>query len=169
MLFAVSHSIYHLEPLEPPPPRVTKAFVNNATTAFSTNIDRAQDLYRKIVLHGYTMSPAGAPPVRMTNPDTRDAAQFIFFEVAAQFEDYAKKMFEAEIRAKLKVTALQSGFIMGDADRGMDTKLGWGSRRRFSERGETRSERRRFSGHWTLPLAQRPSTVWLLPTSFEIA
>ena len=71
----------------------------------------------------------------MMNPDTRDAAQFIFFEVAAQFEDYAKKLFEAEVRARLKVTSLQCSFIMRDADRGLDIKLGWGSPTLLRARG----------------------------------
>lgn len=118
-----------------PPPRITKAFVNNATAVFDANIARAQELYRKIVIHGYTMPPAGAPAIRMTSPDTRDAAQFIFFEVAAQFEDYAKTMFQAEVRSKLKVTVSQCGYIMGDADRGIDTKLGWGSPTLLRARG----------------------------------
>jgi hypothetical protein len=72
----------------------------------------------------------------MNNPDTRDASQFIFFEVAAQFEDYAKRMFQAEIRSKLKVTAAQCAFIMGDPDRGLDTKLGWGSPKLLRTRGQ---------------------------------
>lgn len=118
-----------------PPPRITKAFVNNATAAFTTNIARATDLYRKVVLHGYTRHGATAP-ARLQSPDTRDAAQFIFFEVAAQFEDYAKKMFQAEVRSKLKVTVDQCEFIMGDADRGLDTKLGWGSPTLLRARGQ---------------------------------
>lgn len=117
-----------------PPPRVTKAFVNTATTGFTSNIGRARELYRKVVLHGYTRA-AGASPARLQNPDTRDVAQFIFFEVAAQFEDYAKKMFQAEVRSKLRVTVDQSAFIMGDADRGLDTKLGWGSPTLLRARG----------------------------------
>jgi|SRR5437660_1078695 len=118
-----------------PPPRITKAFVTNATTTFTTNVARAEDLYKKIVLHGYTMPPAGGPATGLNNPDTRDAAQFIFFEVSAQFEEYAKTMFEAEVRSKLKVTVTQSRFVMGDADRGLDNKLGWGSATQLKERG----------------------------------
>jgi hypothetical protein len=82
----------------------------------------------------------------MNNPDTRDAAQFIFFEVAAQFEDYAKKMFQAEIRSKLKVTAAQCTFIMGDPDRGLDTKLGWGSPKLLRVRGQNLLGKTSFFG-----------------------
>lgn len=117
-----------------PPPRVTKAFVTSATGAFAGDLSRARDLYRKIVLHGYSR-PTGTQPVRLQNPDTRDAAQFIFFEVAAQFEDFAKKMFQAEVRSKLKVTVDQCCYIMGDIDRGLDSKLGWGSPTLLRARG----------------------------------
>jgi hypothetical protein len=115
--------------------RITKAFVNNATTRFRTTIDRGGDLYRKIVVHGYSRPPAGGPAVRLNNPDTRDAAQFIFFEVAAQFEDYAKRMFQAEVRSMLAVTVAQSSYVMGDIDRGVEGKMGWGSPKMLKERG----------------------------------
>jgi hypothetical protein len=117
-----------------PPPRVTKAFVTSQVTAFKANLDRARSLYKKIVLHGYTGTSA-ATSVRLTNPDTRDAAQFIFFEVAAKFEEFAKTMFQVEVRSVLKVTVKQSPFVMGDPDQGLNNKLGWGSPQRLKERG----------------------------------
>jgi hypothetical protein len=43
------------------PPRVTKAFVNTATNSFTTDINRATDLYRKVVPHGYTRAGAATP------------------------------------------------------------------------------------------------------------
>lgn len=118
-----------------PPPRVTKAFVTSQVVAFRTNLDRARDLYKKIVLHGYTGTSA-ATSGRLTNPDTRDAAQFIFFEVAAKFEDFAKTMFQVEVRSRLKITVKQSPFVMGDPDQGLNNKLGWGSPQKLKERGE---------------------------------
>lgn len=75
-----------------PPPRVTKAFVTSQVSSFRGNLDRARDLYRKVVLHGYTGS-AAARSTKLKNPDSRDAAQFIFFEVVAKFEEFAKTMF----------------------------------------------------------------------------
>jgi len=118
-----------------PPPRVTKAFVTTQVNDFKLNLDRARDLYKKIVLHGYTGASAAAS-VRLTNPDTRDAAQFIFFEVAAKFEEFAKTMFQAEVRSRLKITVKQSPFVMGDPDQGLNNKLGWGSPQRLKERGD---------------------------------
>lgn len=116
------------------PPRITKAAVLSEVNAFVANIDRARDLYRKIVLHGYTGTSA-ASSTKLNNPDSRDAAQFIFFEVAAKFEDFAKQMFQFEVRARLQVTAVRSSYVMGDLDNGLNNKLGWGSPQRLKERG----------------------------------
>lgn len=118
----------------PAPPRITEAAVTREVNAFIANIDRARDLYRKIVLHGYTGTSA-ATSRKLNNPDCRDAAQFIFFEVAAKFEDFAKQMFQFEVRARLQVTAAKSAFVMGDLDSGLNNKLGWGSPLRLKERG----------------------------------
>lgn len=117
-----------------PPPRVTKAFVTSQVTSFKSNLDRARELYRKIVLHGYTGQSA-ATSSKLSNPDSRDSAQFIFFEVAAKFEDFAKTMFQVEVRARLKVTVKQSPYVMGDPDQGLNNKLGWGSPQKLKERG----------------------------------
>jgi len=117
-----------------PPARVTKAFVATQVASFQANLSRARDLYKKIVIHGYTGTSA-ATSSRLTNPDTRDAAQFIFFEVAAKFEEFAKTMFQVEVRSRLKATVKQSHYVMGDPDQGLNNKLGWGSPERLKERG----------------------------------
>ena len=117
-----------------PPPRVTKSVVQTEVASFLANVNRARDLYGKIVSHGYTgASPAAS--TRLTNPDRRDVAQFIFFEIAAKFEAHAKYMFQVEVRSRLQVTATRSTFVMGDLDSGLNNKLGWGSPLRLKERG----------------------------------
>ncbi|MBS0633710.1 MAG: hypothetical protein JSS11_17510 [Verrucomicrobia bacterium] len=117
-----------------PPPRITKAAVLAQSEEFVENINRARALYKKIVQAGFTGTSA-ATATRLGNPDTRDAAQFIFFEIAAKFENFAKSMFQAEVRSKLQVTANRSEFVMGDLDNGLNNKLGWGSPVRLKERG----------------------------------
>lgn len=117
-----------------PPARVTKGAVTTETNTFLGNVNRARDLYAKIVWHGYT-GTTQANATKLGNPDTRDAAQFIFFEIAAKFEDYAKFVFQVEVRAKLQITAARSAFVMGDLDSGLNNKLGWGSPQRLKERG----------------------------------
>lgn len=117
-----------------PPARVTKAAMATETNTFLANLDRAKDLYTKIVWHGYT-GTTHANAAKLSNPDLRDVAQFIFFEIAAKFEDYAKFAFQVEVRAKLQITATRSAFVMGDLDSGLNNKLGWGSPQRLKERG----------------------------------
>ena len=86
-----------------PQARISKAFVRKNALAFLGDLIRARDLYRRIVTHGYSRVGAKAP-ARLSNPDRRDAAQFIFFEVAAQFEHFARTMFQAEVRSLFAVT-----------------------------------------------------------------
>jgi len=117
-----------------PPPRVTKAFVTSQVSSFKSNLARARDLYKKVVLHGYT-GPSATASTKLQNPDSRDVAQFIFFEVAAKFEEFAKTMFQVEVRSTLKITVKQSPFVMGDPDQGLNNKLGWGSPQKLKERG----------------------------------
>lgn len=127
------------------PARVTKAAVKTEVTAFLSNVNRAVDLYEKIVWHGYT-GPNAASATKLSNPDTRDAAQFIFFEIAAKFEDFAKIMFQVEVRSRLQVTATRSRFVMGDLDNGLKNKLGWGSPQRLKERGHNLFGEKSFFG-----------------------
>lgn len=115
--------------------RVTKGAVTREVTAFLGNTARARDLYLKIALHGYTGNSA-ATAVRLNNPDSRDAAQFIFFEIAAKFEDFAKAMFQVEVRSQFQITVARSVYVMGDCDNGINSKLGWGSPQRLKERGK---------------------------------
>ncbi|MFO6419160.1 hypothetical protein ACLBKS_03040 [Hylemonella sp. W303a] len=86
------------------------------------------------MIHGYT-AVGNHQVEKLVVPDSRDVAQFIFFEVAAQFEDFAKTMFQMEVRSKLRVTAKRSCFVMGDLDGGLNNKLGWGSPKLLRERG----------------------------------
>jgi len=127
------------------PPSITKAAVTTEVNAFVANVERARDLYRKIVLHGYSGHTAGTS-TKLNNPDSRDAAQFIYFEVAAKFEDFAKVMFQAEIRSRLGVTAARAVYVMGSPDTGIDNQLGWGDPKRLRERGYNLSGPSSFFG-----------------------
>lgn len=139
------------------PARITKAAVTTEVTEFVANINRARELYLKIVRHGYTAPaiPAGSPPIKLPIADTRDAAQFIFFEVAAKFEDFAKSMFQAEVRSRMKVTATRSEYIMGDLDSGLNNKLGWGSPQRLKERGRNLFGPAGFFGNLIVSISEK--------------
>ena len=117
-----------------PPPRITKALVNKNVDAFNKNVDRARQVYKKIVLHGYSGTSA-ATAEKLNSPDTQDAAEFIFFEIAAKFEDFVKVMFQAEVQLSLAITLAQSPFLMGDSDNGLDSTLERGSPQKLREHG----------------------------------
>jgi hypothetical protein len=136
-----------------PPARVTKAAVQTEVANFLENVNRAKELYRKIVMHGYSGTSA-ATSTKLTTPDTRDVAQFIFFEIAAKFEDHAKFMFGVEVRSRLQVTATRSEYIMGDLDNGLNNKLGWGSAQKLKERGTNLFGPRSFFGDLVGKLGQ---------------
>jgi len=93
---------------------------------FEGDLKRAEDLFKKLVLDGHTLSDAGNP-VRLRQPDRRDAAQFIFFEVAAKFEAFVQDLFMAEVRQTFCVLPARAEFIMGTPDRGLGGVMGWGS------------------------------------------
>jgi hypothetical protein len=140
------------------PPKVTKAVVTTETNSFLSNVARARDLYGKIVWHGYTGASLAAV-TRLSNPDTRDAAQFIFFEIAAKFEEHAKFMFQVEVRSRLQVTETRSTFVMGDLDNGLNNKLGWGSPQRLKERGHNLFGPKSFFGDFVNQLGNATYTT----------
>jgi hypothetical protein len=137
------------------PASIKKSAVTSEVNSFLENIHRARTLYRKIVLHGY-FGTSAATATRLDNPDSRDAAQFIYFEIAAKFEDFSKTMFQFEVRARLGVTSARSSFVMGDPDSGVDNKLGWGSPERLKDRGHNLFGPKSFFG--SLPTKVGAST-----------
>jgi hypothetical protein len=82
-------------------------------------------------------------------------AQFIFFEIAAKFEDHAKFMFQVEVRSRLRITAARSEYVMGDLDSGLNNKLGWGSPQRLKERGQNLFGSSSFFGDLVQKLGQQ--------------
>lgn len=105
------------------------ANVSNAKLAIVQDFDntrqRAVSLYTTIVANGYTRN--GAATTRLTNPDRRDSAQFIFFELAAAFEDFALNAFQIEVRHRLTVNPQRAIYIMGSIDNELRGVMGWAS------------------------------------------
>ena len=81
-------------------------------------------------------NPGGAAPTNLMNHDKRDAAKFIFFEVAAQFEDFVTEAFKMEVRLRLTVSPQRAEYIMGSTDRGLQGVMGWGAPKTVRERAE---------------------------------
>lgn len=138
-----------------PPPTISKAIVKTKRDEFVANIERARTLYQQIVTHGYT-GPGPNAVTRLSQPARRDVAAFIFFEIAAKFEDFAKAMFQIEVRARLQITATRSEYVMGDLDNGMENKLGWGSPKRLKDRGDHLFGAEAFFGDLVTNLGDAP-------------
>lgn len=102
---------------------------------FEKDLDRARTLYDRLVENGY--SGAGLNKLaRLRQPDRRDIAQFIFFEVAARFEDLIRDLFLIEVRKRLCDSPKRAAYIMGHSDYGLGSVHGWGDIRRVQKRAE---------------------------------
>ena len=117
------------------PPRITKTAVNKVTNNFAGDINRARALYEKIVDHRYTSNNAATCDLLRT-ADKRDITQFIFFEIAAKFENYAMEMFQVKAQSRLRSIKTRSAYVMDDLDNGLGSKLGWGSPEKLKDRGK---------------------------------
>lgn len=93
---------------------------------------RANTLYSRIALNGGTYDGTNYNP--LMNPDRRDAATFIFFEVAAQYENFCAEAFEIEVRKKFGVGPKTASYLMGSSDRGLAGFMGWASPVTIEER-----------------------------------
>lgn len=111
----------------------SKKAVRQAVDRFEADLDRALALYDTLVKNGLTNSAPDTPkPLRQ--PDRRDAAQFIFFEIAAKYEAFMQDLFVIAIRKKYAVSPSRAEFIMGHPDRGLGGVLGWGSAETLQKR-----------------------------------
>jgi hypothetical protein len=112
---------------------LTNAVKNRLITRFQGQLARGRQMYDTVVRNGMRRN-VGADPTNLMNHDKRDAAQFIFFEVAAQFEDFACEAFKMEVRHRLEVSPSRAEYIMGSADRGLEGVMGWGAPKQIRER-----------------------------------
>ena len=100
-------------------PTVKAKLVANA----KLSINRAHNLYQRICINGATRSGKQHSP--LMNPDRRDAATFIFFEVAAQYESFCCEAFKIEVRKKFGVAPQKAVYLMGSSDKGLSGVMGW--------------------------------------------
>jgi hypothetical protein len=92
-----------------------------------TDIQRAKDLYSIIALHGMRYNPTSNRSHKLRQIDKRDAAQFIFFEIAAKYETFVLEAFDIEVRSRLGVSAMRVEYVIGNLDRGLQGVMGWGT------------------------------------------
>jgi len=98
------------------------------------SIARARDLHQRICIYGATQNDEGFS--RLLNVDKRDAAMYIFFEVAAQYEHFCCEAFKIEVRKKFNVPPSKAEIIMGSVDRGLRGTMGWAKPSNLQDRAK---------------------------------
>lgn len=112
---------------------LTRSVIDALVVGFRSDLARAETLYERIAISGARRNVDGTFSA-LRQPDRRDAAQFIFFEVAAQFEAFCCGAFMIEVRHRLKVQPQRAKFIMGTIDKGLGGVMGWGAPKQLQSR-----------------------------------
>lgn len=115
-------------------------------------ISRANVLYDRIALNGAVRNGANYSP--LMNPDRRDIATFIFFEVAARYEAFCCDAFRIEVRRKFSVEPGRADNLMGSADRGLAGVMGWAAPHVVQARAQNLIGKRGFFGRFATIVAQ---------------
>lgn len=122
---------------------LTQQTIDRLVSRFQNDLERAETLYGRVALAGATYSDDGSYSA-LRQPDRRDAAQFIFFEAAAQFETFCHNGFKIEVRYEFEVQPKKADFIMGNIDRGLVGVMGWGAPRVLRSRARALFGQRGF-------------------------
>lgn len=110
-----------------------RSVIDALVERFRGDLARAETLYERIAIRGGRRNADGSFSA-LRQPDRRDAAQFIFFEVAAQFEGFCCDAFMIEVRHRMKVQPQRAKFIMGTIDKGLGGVMGWGAPKQLQSR-----------------------------------
>lgn len=90
------------------------------------SIQRASDLRAAIVTRGSYQKASGHHRP-LPNPDKRDFTVYVFFEVAAAFEDFSQEAFILATRKRYGVNPKLAERMAGNIDRGLQGVMGWGA------------------------------------------
>lgn len=97
--------------------------------------ERARELFRRLVNNGYSLKSAGKKPTRLSEPDRRDIAAYLFFEVAAKFEQFVKRTLVLEVQKTLRVNRTRAEHMIGSSADGIsDSMGGWAHLSKMQER-----------------------------------
>lgn len=97
---------------------------------------RAKDLFDRVVKNGYAVKELSkGVPKPLSNPDRRDLAEFIFFEVAAKFEQFAKRTLVLEVQKRMRVNRTRAEHMVGSSESGIGPNMGgWAHMSKMKER-----------------------------------
>lgn len=132
-----------------------KAVKDRLVTQAKDSITRAGDLYSRVALNGGFVNGAiGYSP--LMNPDRRDIAAFIFFEVAAQYENFCCEALKIEVRKKFSVEPKRAVNIMGSSDKGLSGVMGWAAPNVVQNRAQNLFGKSGFFGRFE-PIIGKPT------------
>lgn len=98
----------------------SKPYVNE----FLEATKRARTLYDRVVVNGYAVKSSGAAPTQLSSPDRWDIAEYIFFEVAAKFEQFVKRTLILEVEKTMQVGRSRAEHMVGSSDTGIHPGMG---------------------------------------------
>lgn len=87
-------------------------------------ITRAKDLYQRLVRNGYAVKSPGTKPTPLSQPDRWDVAEYLFFEVAAKFEQFCKRTLVLEVQKALRVNRTRAEHMVGSSEDGITKWMG---------------------------------------------
>ena len=85
---------------------------------------RARELHERLVSNGYAVKNAGEDPRPLSQPDRRDISEYLFFEVAAKFEQFAQRTLVLEVQKKLRVNRSRAEHMVGSSEEGIPIGMG---------------------------------------------
>lgn len=104
---------------------------------FLQSSQRARTLYYRLVENGYAVKSPGKKPTALSEPDRRDLAAFLFFEVAAKFEQLAKRTLVLEVQKTMRVNRSRAEHMVGSSAEGIpDGMGGWAHLSIMKQRAE---------------------------------
>ena len=133
---------------------LTQKSIDRLVSGLQHDLGRAETLYARIALAGATNNDEGSCSA-LRQPDRRDAAQFIYFEAAAQFETFCNEAFKIEVRYEFEVQPNRADYIMGNIDRGFVGVMGWGAPQVLRSRARALFGKRGFFARMDTRLGDR--------------
>jgi len=118
-----------------------------AVKQFRKDLNRAEDLFNLLVAKGGKLN-TNNQFTGFLQPDRRDIAQSIFFEVAAKFEAFAFFSFQYAVARHFRIPGTRTVYVMGNIDRGTDGVFGWASPERLKDRGPRLFGKQGFFGRF---------------------
>jgi len=85
---------------------------------------RARTLHDRVVVNGYAVKSRGATPTQLSKPDRWDIAEYVFFEVAAKFEQFVKRTLILEVEKTMRVGRSRAEHMVGSSDTGIHPGMG---------------------------------------------